>query len=519
MVRAIAYIRVSTDRQATDGTSLVTQRRRVIEFTTLKGYQLKKQFVEEGESAKTDNRPVLKEMLTYCEQERGNIDVLVFPKIDRFARYSEDYHPLKRHLRNLGIRVESIDERFDDSPAGRFLESMLAATAQFDNDVRSERTYNGMREAVAQGRYVWRAPVGYRNVRIDGIANIEVNPNTAPLIIEAFERVARKNRVAEVIDWLNEHGIPMRRNGFYAMLRNKVYIGLIDSFGLQSRGALPFTPLVSVELFEMAQAALRSTNYPETVQRDHADFPLRGTVRCPCGHFLTACWSVGRSDRYPYYRCRKCSRVNIKRDFVERQFRRALVDAREIWLVTDEIAADLREFWERDRADIGVRAKKLDAERERIEAQQRSLVEKVAGGVVPDHLAQQQFEDYDQRLRQIQARLAEVENPDTGEPHIDKLVEFGNRFLEQIDERWHVGDVVEKKRLQSFLFPAGTVVVPKDYPRTGNSAPVSGSDGPSFDPVVLRGGPQRQRCEPRDLSCRIAFLKEVYEAFGRDVAA
>lgn len=187
MVRAIAYIRVSTDRQATDGTSLVTQRRRVVEFTALKGYQLKKQFVEEGESAKTDNRPVLREMLAYCEQERGNIDVLVFPKIDRFARYSEDYHHLKRHLRNLGIRVESIDERFDDSPAGRFLESMLAATAQFDNDVRSERTYNGMKEAVAQGRWVWRAPVGYRNVRVDNKANIEPDPKIAPLVVEALK--------------------------------------------------------------------------------------------------------------------------------------------------------------------------------------------------------------------------------------------------------------------------------------------------------------------------------------------
>lgn len=284
MVRAIAYIRVSTDRQATDGTSLVTQRRRVIEYVTAKGYVLVKQFVEEGESAKTDNRPVLQEMLRFCEQEKGRIDLLIFPKIDRFARYSEDYHHLKSRLRGLGIRFESIDERFDDSPAGRFLESMLAATAQFDNDVRSERTYNGMKEAVSQGRWVWMAPLGYRNIRVDGKATIEPDPHTGPLVVKAFEMIADGvTGTTRVRQWLADQGVSIGKNGLYRMLQNKIYLGIIEAFGLQERGAPPMVPLLSESLFYRAQVSLRPHNGPGTINRNNDEFPLRGTVLCPCG--------------------------------------------------------------------------------------------------------------------------------------------------------------------------------------------------------------------------------------------
>ena len=56
----------------------------------------------------------------------------------------------------------SVTEPLEDTPTGRLTESMLAAIAQFDNDVRAERTVSGMKSAVLAGRSVWQAPVGYR---------------------------------------------------------------------------------------------------------------------------------------------------------------------------------------------------------------------------------------------------------------------------------------------------------------------------------------------------------------------
>lgn len=516
MVRAIAYIRVSTDRQATDGSSLVTQRRRVVEYAALKGYQLLKQFVEEGESAKSDNRPVLKQMLRYCEEERGQIDLLVVPKIDRFARYSEDYHHLKRQLRNLGIRVESIDERFDDSPAGKFLESMLAATAQFDNDVRSERTYNGMREAVSQGRWVWKAPTGYRNVRIDGRANIEPDPRTAPLVIEAFEKLSRKVRISDVREWLNEHGVPIRRNGFYKMIRNKVYIGVIEAFGVTSRSVLPFTPIVPIELFESAQAAIAESNYPGEIQRDHKDFPLRGTVRCKCGQLLTACWSKGRKRRYAYYRCRKCPRVNLARGFIEDQFIRRLQLVGEELTLSDEMVSEMRSHWEREQLQLGKLHEDLARERERIEGQQANLVRKVADNIVPDRLAQQMFDEYESKLRRINARLSKLGSR-VCEPQLDCLIEFGTQFLQDIDSKWQTASMDVKKQIQAFLFPHGSRLVESTSPRTDQLDGSTDVVEPQFMLNAHVGGPQRQLCEPTLVAGRLEFYRDLYQAFGRKV--
>lgn len=40
------------------------------------------------------------------------------------------------------------------------MEGVLAAFAQFDNDVRSERTRGGMRAALELGRWTFLAPLG-----------------------------------------------------------------------------------------------------------------------------------------------------------------------------------------------------------------------------------------------------------------------------------------------------------------------------------------------------------------------
>jgi site-specific DNA recombinase len=43
------------------------------------------------------------------------------------------------------------------------MEGVLAAFAQFDNDVRSDRTRAGMRAALELGRWTFPAPLGYLN--------------------------------------------------------------------------------------------------------------------------------------------------------------------------------------------------------------------------------------------------------------------------------------------------------------------------------------------------------------------
>jgi hypothetical protein len=54
----------------------------------------------------------------------------------RFARDKYDHFALRSLLKSLGISLRSATEPIDDTSTGKLMEGVLAAFAQFDNDVR-----------------------------------------------------------------------------------------------------------------------------------------------------------------------------------------------------------------------------------------------------------------------------------------------------------------------------------------------------------------------------------------------
>ena len=107
------------------------------------------------------------------------------------------------------------------------------------------------------------------------------------------------------------------------MLRNLIYIGMIESreYGVSTRG--DFDSLVSEQTFYRTQAILDGrVQVAGPRERNHPDFPLRGFVRCEtCGRPLTGSWSKWRNDHYAYYHCqRQCRAVNVSKSKLEGLF-------------------------------------------------------------------------------------------------------------------------------------------------------------------------------------------------------
>ena len=162
MVGAVIYVRVSTKEQ-TENLSLPTQLRACEEYCRRQGYEILERFHEEGESAKTTDRSQLQALLKYCRTHKGKVHFVVVYNITRFAREKYDHFALRAHLKSLGISLRSATEPIDDTSTGKLMEGVLAAFAQFDNDVRSDRTRAGMRAALELGRWTFPAPLGYLN--------------------------------------------------------------------------------------------------------------------------------------------------------------------------------------------------------------------------------------------------------------------------------------------------------------------------------------------------------------------
>ena len=223
--KAVIYCRVSTKEQVDEGNSLVSQERLCRGYALKEGYEIVEVFIEKGESAKTAKPKELNRLLTFCTTKKDNAHAVIAYKVDRISRNMTDYSNIKVRLKKWGVVIKSVTEFFEDTPAGRFMENIIANVGQFDNDVRSERSMGGMKEATQEGRYVWMAPVGYSNVKVNGKCTIAQN-EMAPLIREVFERIALRIDSTDAIrirmfgkGLVNRKGGPVTRSNFFHLLR------------------------------------------------------------------------------------------------------------------------------------------------------------------------------------------------------------------------------------------------------------------------------------------------------------
>ncbi len=330
MAGAVIYIRVSTKEQ-TENLSLPTQLRACEEYCRREGLDVLARFKEEGESAKTADRTELQKLLTFCRTNKGRVHFVVVFNLTRFARDKYDHFALRSLLQSLGISLRSATEPIDDTSTGKLMEGVLAAFAQFDNDVRADRTRSGVKAALERGRWVFLAPIGYLNAPRATGKSLMHDPERAPLVRGAFEeyatgRYTKEQLLGRVRSWglTNRRGKPLTSQAIGVLLRNQLYAGIVDvpEYGVRGKRG-DFEPLISEDLFYQVQGVLLG-RVPSAApcQRAHPDFPLRGFVRClSCGRALTGSWSKGRSEYYAYYHCRPgCRAVNVTKARLEGLF-------------------------------------------------------------------------------------------------------------------------------------------------------------------------------------------------------
>lgn len=139
MNKAIAYYRVSTDRQGKSGFGLQAQNETVQQFAILKQWQLIGEFTE-VESGKKNNRPQLQEALKQCLKQKA---VLVIAKLDRLGRNVAFISSL------MESKVEFV--AVDNPHANRLMLHLLAAFAEHERDQISVRTKDALKVAKNRG--------------------------------------------------------------------------------------------------------------------------------------------------------------------------------------------------------------------------------------------------------------------------------------------------------------------------------------------------------------------------------
>jgi site-specific DNA recombinase len=161
--RVVGYVRVSLDKQAEHGVSLDAQEEKLRAYATLYGLELVALISDEGESAKSLERPGLQRALGMLEA--GEADGLLVAKLDRLTRSVRDLGALVEdyfHEHELLSVAEHVDTR---TSAGRLVLNVLASVSQWEREAIGERTSTALRHKQARGEYVGGSrPFGYRLV-------------------------------------------------------------------------------------------------------------------------------------------------------------------------------------------------------------------------------------------------------------------------------------------------------------------------------------------------------------------
>jgi site-specific DNA recombinase len=160
MTRTVAYLRVSTDKQADAGVSLDAQRAKVDAYASLYDLDVVAVVVE-SESAKSLHREGLQRALAMLGREA---DALLVVKLDRLTRSVKDLGELVDGYFNNGKHaLMSVAEQVDTrSAAGRLVLNVLASVAQWERETIGERTSEAMQHMRSCGEYTGgRAPYGY----------------------------------------------------------------------------------------------------------------------------------------------------------------------------------------------------------------------------------------------------------------------------------------------------------------------------------------------------------------------
>jgi site-specific DNA recombinase len=101
MKATIGYTRESTAEQATEGVSLEMQARKIASYCDVKDWALDDVIRDEGESAKSLNRPGVARLIDMVEA--GEAETVIVYKLDRLTRSVADLDRLVKLFERRGV--------------------------------------------------------------------------------------------------------------------------------------------------------------------------------------------------------------------------------------------------------------------------------------------------------------------------------------------------------------------------------------------------------------------------------
>ena len=339
---AIILARVSSAEQR-EGKSLAAQEASAREYCKRKQMVVEKTF-SITESSTRGDRIKFHKMMEYVRNSPHPL-AIVADTLDRFQRGFKESFEFEPLLQSGKFELHFISSGLIVNQYSRISERMMydfgVMGAKSYVDQLRENTLRGFSQKVKDKEHPFRAPVGYRNVKINGKKTIEVDPKTSPLIKKLFVQYASGNYSmhAAAVDFHNSGVLSCHKTLFTAgsvcrILSNPFYYGQMRICGHLFPHSYP--PIITPELFKQCERVRKRLN-KEHFEYSAKPLVFRGIVRCKhCGAILSGydkkrtLKGTGETHIYHYMRCsgkanqRGCNAAQVNQNVIEKQMIAAL---------------------------------------------------------------------------------------------------------------------------------------------------------------------------------------------------
>ena len=313
MKGAVIYARYSSERQ--NDQSIEGQLRICHQYAEQNGLTVLDTYIDRAMTGTNDQRAAFQQML----EDSGKPvpwDVVLVYAIDRFGRNSIEIavnkQKLKKNHKTLISATQRTSENIDGSKNldGILLENVYIGLAEYYSAELSQKVKRGIHETRNKGLSTGGTMIfGYRAEN----RKVYADDFEAPFVQYIFQQYANGKDAKRIIADLTDKGVlrkgkPFALNTFYAMLRNKKYIGVAElSDGVYTD---IYPPIVPKALFDEVQGILAKNKIGSKSIK--VDYLLKGICYCGyCGRHIQAETGTARDGSVKhYYKCYSRKKLN-----------------------------------------------------------------------------------------------------------------------------------------------------------------------------------------------------------------
>lgn len=240
------YLRLSREDDLSDESKSIThQRERATEFCIQNGFRIVKEYVDDGVSGATDDRPKFQELIT--DIEKKEIDLVITKDTSRLARnYATFTYYVLEYFPSKNVRYISINDKIDSNKKDTLNEGTLCMAFFNELQVRRDSTKikDSLNSSKRQGKFMGGiAPYGYMKNPLNKY-ELLIDEEQAEVVRRIFDMSISGLGIQKIANILTDEKVPIpsiqknlnrgNKTGLYGIwhsrtvsyiLKNEDYIG------------------------------------------------------------------------------------------------------------------------------------------------------------------------------------------------------------------------------------------------------------------------------------------------------